>query len=224
MNSTRTVLAGLTASLAGVALAAITQIPLAIDYPKAIFHGTPKPIPLTNLDPLRERAPELLVPPRTSLLSRGRPVSASDALPVIGEPAFVTDGDKTGADGAYVEFGPGPQWVQIDLGAPSRIHAIALWHYHAELRVYHDVVVQVANDPKFATGVTTVFNNDADNSSGFGRGRDRAYVESRFGRLIAAQGAIGRYVRLHSHGNTTDELNHYCEVEVFGERTQAGSP
>jgi len=35
-------------------------------------------------------------------------------------------------------------------------------------------------------------------------------------RVIDAKGATARYVRLYSNGNTSDELNHYCEVEVHG--------
>jgi hypothetical protein len=34
--------------------------------------------------------------------------------------------------------------------------------------------------------------------------------------LIDAKGVKGRYVRLYSKGNTTNKLNHYIEVEVFG--------
>ena len=34
--------------------------------------------------------------------------------------------------------------------------------------------------------------------------------------VLDAKGKKGRYVRLYSNGNTSDELNHYCEVEVFG--------
>jgi hypothetical protein len=34
--------------------------------------------------------------------------------------------------------------------------------------------------------------------------------------VLPADGATGRYVRLFSNGNTSDELNHYCEIEVFG--------
>ena len=46
---------------------------------------------------------------------------------------------------------------------------------------------------------------------------DFAYVETNSGRVIDAKGAIARYVRLNSNGNTSDELNHYCEVEVHGQ-------
>jgi hypothetical protein len=61
-----------------------------------------------------------------------------------------------------------------------------------------------------------LFNNDSDNSAGFGAGKDRAYVETSEGRLVDAKGLRARYVRLSSNGNTTSELNHYVEVEVFG--------
>jgi hypothetical protein len=77
-------------------------------------------------------------------------------------------------------------------------------------------VVQVSDDPAFARNVVTVFNNDGDNSAKLGRGGDRPYVETQFGRIFDGKGATGRYVRLYSNGNTSDELNHYCEVEVYG--------
>jgi len=109
------------------------------------------------------------------------------------------------------------QWVQIDLGAPARLAAVVVWHFHAEARVYHAVVVQLSSDPEFKAGVTTVFNNDDTNSDGLGKGSDYAYVETYKGRVIDAKGATARYVRLYSNGNTSDELNHYTEVEVYGQ-------
>jgi hypothetical protein len=42
------------------------------------------------------------------------------------------------------------------------------------------------------------------------------YVETHEGKLIDAKGITGRYVRLHSRGNTDNEFNHYIEVEVYG--------
>jgi len=152
------------------------------------------------------------------LLSKGKPVTASDTYPVIGEIPFVTDGEKDGSDGTFVEFGPDLQWVQIDLGATDTLHAIVVWHFHAQARVYHDVIVQVSDDATFNTGVTTLFNNDIDNTSKLGAGKDPAYVETAEGRLIDAKGTKARYVRLYSNGNTTNELNHYVEVEVFGQK------
>ena len=136
--------------------------------------------------------------------------------PVIGELDMVTDGDKSGAEGSFVELGPTRQWVQIDLGAARPLHAIVAWHYHSQARVYRDVIVQVSDDPAFKTGVTTVFNNDHDNSAKLGIGQDKEYIEVAEGKLFDPKGVKGRYVRLYSNGNTTNELTHYVEVEVFG--------
>ena len=106
--------------------------------------------------------------------------------------------------------------MQIDLGASHPLSAILAWHYHSQARVYHDVVVQVSDDPKFKTGVVTVYNNDHDNSSKIAPGKDKEYIEVAEGRLIDPKGAKGRYVRLYSKGNTSDDQNHYTEVEIWG--------
>lgn len=209
----------LIASLVALTSAVYAQdkVPLQIEIPKPLFAGTPRPISLPNLEPAPTgKRPDLMVPAGTKLLSKGKPVTSSDSLPVIGELAFITDGDKSGTDGTYVELGPGVQWVQVDLGATSSIAAIAVWHFHSQARVYHDVVVQVSDDKDFKTGVTTVFNADDDNSAKLGKGTNKSYIENFEGKLIEAKGVKGRYVRLYSNGNTSDELNHYCEVEVFG--------
>ncbi len=203
-------------ALALAASAGAANAPLKVEYPKPLFAGTPRPISLANLEPANTKRADILVAPDVKLLSKGKTVTSSDALPVIGELTFLTDGDKTGIDGAYVELGPGVQWVQVDLGASAKIAAVAVWHFHSQARVYHDVVIQISDDKDFKKGVTTIFNNDDDNSAKLGKGADKAYVETNHGRVIDAKGATGRYVRLTSNGNTSDELNHYCEVEVFG--------
>ena len=56
-----------------------------------------------------------------------------------------------------------------------------LWHYYGDNRKYNDVVVIASNDPTFATGVTTLFNNDKDNSLRLGNGIDREYYETASG-------------------------------------------
>ena len=78
------------------------------------------------------------------------------------------------------------------------------------------MVIQVSDDAAFKTGVTTIYNNDYDDSSKLGKGEDRPYVESRFGLLADGKGSKGRYVRLYSKGNTSNDMNHYIEVEVYG--------
>jgi len=203
-------------ALSATAFAAAGKAPLKVDYPKPLFAGTPRPISLANLEPAGTKRPDIMVGPDTKLLSKGKKVTSSDSLPVIGELTFITDGDKTGIDGAYVELGPNTQWVQVDLGGSARVDAVAVWHFHSQARVYHDVVIQISDDPEFKKGVKTIFNNDDDNSSKLGKGSDKSYVETNHGRVLDAKGTTGRYVRLYSNGNTSDELNHYCEVEVFG--------
>ena len=128
----------------------------------------------------------------------------------------MTDGEKSGEEGYNVELGPMLQWIQIDLEAAYNMHAILIWHYHSQARVYRDVIVQVADDPDFITGVKTIFNNDHDNSSGLGIGKDKEYIETSDGRLIDPRGIKARYVRLYSKGNTSNAMNHYVEVEVYG--------
>jgi len=191
--------------------------PLKILLPKPMFVGTPKNIRTANLEPItgRPRGP-FLVPVGTVLLSGGKPVTSSDKEPVIGELSYVTDGKKSGEDGYYVELGPGLQWVQVDLGKSEQLYAIVVWHYHSQARVYRDVVVQVSDDKDFVSGVTTLFNNDHDNTSGLGIGKDKEYIETYEGKLVDAKGTRARYVRLYSAGNTSNDMNHYVEVEVYG--------
>jgi len=210
---------------AGAAATAAAQTPapeqgkeeLKLQLPKPMFVGTPRNINSPNLEKVtgKSRGP-FFVPAGTKLLSLNKPVTSSDTQPVIGDAMFVTDGEKSGEDGYFVELGPGKQYVQVDLKAPYQLHAILVWHYHAQARVYRDVVVQVSDDKDFVSGVTTVFNNDHDNSSGMGLGKDKEYIETAEGKLIDPRGARGRYLRLWSSGNTSNDMNHYVEVEIYG--------
>ncbi len=221
----RKILVSLAASAVVLAMApmsaAQTQDPskveLKLKLPKPMFIGTPRNIRTANLEAVtgKPRGP-FFVPSGTKLLSAGKPVVASDMAPVIGEVGFVTDGEKSGEDGYFVELGPGKQWIRIDLKESAALSAILVWHYHSQARVYRDVVVQVSDDKDFVTGVTTLFNNDHDSSSGLGIGKDKEYIETNEGRLIDAKGTKGRYVRLFSRGNTSNDMNHYVEVEIYG--------
>ena len=190
---------------------------LKLQLPKPMFVGTPRNLNSPNLEKVTGKSrPPFFVPAGTKLVSLNAPVTSSDSQPVIGDVAYVTDGEKSGEDGYFVELGPGKQYAQIDLKAPYQLNAILVWHYHAQARVYRDVVVQVSDDKDFISNVTTVFNNDHDNSSGLGIGKDKEYIEVAEGRLFDPKGARGRYVRLYSNGNTTNDLNHYVEIEVYG--------
>jgi len=196
-------------------------VPLDIKLPKPMFVGTPQNIRVPNLEkPLGRPRPPFLAPAGAENVAFGKPVTSSDEEPIIGEIEMITDGDKEGTDGSYVELGPFLQNITIDLGAEYEIYAILFWHYHKQAHVYFDVVVQVADDPDFINNVRTLFNNDHDNSSGLGIGSDMHYVETSEGKLIDAKGTKARYVRLHSNGNSSNDLNHYIEVEVFGKPTK----
>jgi hypothetical protein len=199
-------------------------VKLVTELPPELIEGTPKPIDEPNLVQAPTAAPEFLVPDGTVLLSKGKPVTASDDMPLIGTLDLVTDGDKEAGEGYFVEIMDGLQWVQIDLEQPAEIAAIYLWHFHSQKRAYKDVIVQISDDPEFKTGVTTVFNNDYDDSAQMGKGSDAPYVESRFGKIVDGKGTKGRYVRLYSNGNTSDEMNHYIEVEVFGKAAGTAAP
>jgi hypothetical protein len=197
--------------------AAEKMAPIPIQLPKPMFEGTPQNMSVPNLQkPLGRPRDPFLAPAGVTNVAKGKTVTSSDMEPVIGEIAQVTDGDKKGADGSFVELGPGVQHVTIDLGAPHEVFAVLFWHFHKTPRVYLDVVVQLADDPEFKTNVRTLFNNDHDNTSSLGAGKDMNYVETAEGKLVDAKGSRARYVRLSSRGSSANQLNHYVEAEVFG--------
>jgi hypothetical protein len=193
------------------------KVPLKTELPPPLLVGTPVPIKVPNLEPEQKgKRPDFLVPAGTVNLAAGKKVTGSDKEPVIGSLDLITDGDKAADEGSWVEMAPGKQWVQIDLEKESEIYAVLVWHYHSQQRAYLNVVVQASNDPAFEKGVTTIFNADNANELGLGAGKDRPYIESFQGKLMDAGGVKARYVRLYSKGNTTNKMNHYIEVEIFG--------
>jgi len=196
-------------------------VPLIIDYPPPTFIGTlipPKGIP--NMEPPTKpgyKRPPIMVPEGTTNVALGKLISASEEDPFVGTIDMVNDSISEGVDGCYIEFGPGQQSVTIDLGEQHNIYAIVLWHYHMKALVYFDVIVQTADDQDFINNVEILFNNDHDNTSGMGIGKDKNYIETNLGKLINAKGTQGRYVRLYSNGNNVSDLNHITEVEVYGQ-------
>jgi len=157
---------------------------------------------------------EVTVPARVSLVSRGAPVTSSDPAP-LGELTLVTDGDKAGDDGYFVDLQPGCQWVQIDLGAPREMWLIWTWMYFKAQVYYKDVIIAVANEADFRDA-RIVFNNDDDNTSGMGAGSDESWLETNCGHPVRLNGVTGRYVRLYSNGRNCDDTNHWIEVEIYG--------
>lgn len=158
----------------------------------------------------------LLVPLGTVNLARKRPVKLSDDA-VLGKAEMLTDDNREALGDCFVEMGRGLQWVQVDLENSATIHAIALWRFSGEERVFFDTVVQISDSPEFDKGVTTVFNNSLTGLKKVAeKGKDRLYIETEVGRVIAVNGVRGRYVRVWSNGNTLDDFNQFVELEVHG--------
>ena len=193
-----------------------------IDPKMPVYDCSPFQTKQKPCEPELLEAPLIMVPEDTINLSKGKTVTSSDGMPVIGDLESITDGKKALDEGEQVELKEGLQWVQIDLGHECDINVIWVWrffnvHQKTHKIAFHDVVVQVSNNEKFDGDVSTVFNNDTDNSAKLGKGSDKAYIETRFGKPIVLGNPIkGRYVRLYSNGHDRQEVNTYVEVEVFG--------
>lgn len=204
----------------------VTLVPLQVAYPEPAFLGvTGLPQNTTALPPPKTLRPSMLVPEGTVNLAAGRAVTSNDEFPVVGEVRMITDGDKAGAAGRYVELGDPIErkavWVQVDLGGVCEIEAILLWHFHGEPRIFRDVIVQLADDAAFTKNVRTLYNNDGDNSAGLGAGADREYVETFQGLQVEAGSARARVVRVYTNGSvylsgTEDPMSQFTELEVHG--------
>jgi hypothetical protein len=197
---------------------AADMVPLELELPAPAFKGTPKNLPKTaNVEPLSEKPrPAIMVPAGLSNVAAGKKLTCSVPSSAGSMLAMIVDGDKEAYDTSIVMLKKGTQWVQVDLGAQHEVFAIVFWHAHDTLKIFRDVVVQVADDPDFLENVRTLFNNDIDNSSGLGVGKDKEYFETAEGKLLETKGVKARYIRFHSKGSTDSPLNEYTEIEVYG--------
>jgi hypothetical protein len=196
--------------------AADATVPLKLKLPAHTTKGTPEDLPAgPNIEPPPKTAPApLQVPEGVKNVAAGKAVTSSVA-PYTGELGQITDGKREPLDEDVVEFKKGTHWVQVDLGESFAIYAIALWHDHRLLQAFHDVILQVSDDPEFKTGVTTLYNNDTDNSSKLGVGTDREYFELEFGRVVPVKGVKARYVRGYTKGSSLSAINCWQEIEVY---------
>lgn len=230
-NLVRPLLAGISLSLAVVGLNSLTvqtasaadeKVPLKLSLPAPAFKGTPKDIQTNSYtEPLSDKPrPPFMVPSGLKNVAQGAKVTASDKNATAEALAKLNDGDKEASEQSIIYLRKGTQWVQFDLGSPQEIFVIVLWHAHNSAKIYHDVVVQVADDQDFIQNVRTLFNNDQDNTSGLGVGTNLEYFETHEGKLIDAKGAKARFVRFYSKGSTESALNEYTEVEIYGRAAQ----
>ena len=211
--------------MSALALAAVVafadKVALKIQFPPPHSSGTPKEIKSDNLEPDpgpgKFRPPIMVEPEYTKKLTTEDTKVTTSEEAVTGENEYVVDGDKTPDATSMLQLPGGVQWVQLDLGAEHVISAVCVWHDQGDERVYKDVIMQISNDPKFLEGVTTVFNNDHDDSAKLGKkGTDKEYRERNDGRPVDAKLTKGRYVRCYSNGSTSEPVNNYIEIEVFG--------
>ena len=214
--------------ISALALAAVAafadKVALKIVFPPPHSSGTPKEIKSDNLEPDpgpgKFRPPIMVEPEYTKKLTTEDTKVTTSEEAVTGENEYVVDGDKTPDATSMLQLPGGVQWVQLDLGAEHDISAVCVWHDQGDERVYKDVIVRVSNDEKFVEGVVTLFNNDHDNSAKLGAGKDKEYRERNDGRPISAmvdgKPTKARYVRCYSAGSTSEPVNNYIEIEVFG--------
>jgi len=196
--------------------------PLILNLPVRAFKGTPKDLQLgPNVEPLSDKPrPPMMVPSGVINIAPGSKLTCSDKNATAAILAKITDGDKATADQSIIFLRKGMQWVQMDFDNLWELFAVVIWHAHNTAKVYHDVIVQVADDPDFKQNARTLFNNDSKNTSGLGSGADREYFESYEGKLINAKGVKARYIRFYSKGSTESALNEYTEIEVYGRQAQ----
>jgi hypothetical protein len=203
--------------LVNAALAADDSAPLPIKLPAPTLKGTPSELPSgPNIEPLTDKPrPPFLAPKGVQNVAAGKKVTSS-IKPFTGELAQITDGKKEPDDDQVVEMRRGKQWLEVDLSQDCTIHAIVVWHDHRWVQVFHDVIVQVADDPDFTQNVKTIFNNDVDNTAGLGIGTDKEYFETNQGRLFDAKSVKARYVRCYTAGSSLSAINACQEIEVYG--------
>ena len=199
----------------------MTRLKLGMD---AVTHATPRYKPGAVRPPhLRgeKRRRPLMVVRGLKNMALHKPVISS-TKPTIGELEQVTDGIKTSGRFDLVE---GPKWVQVDLKTPVSIHAIAVWHFYKNPIIYDDVIVEIADDAEFSQNVRVLFNNDHDNSSHRGKGKDTAYISRWWGEVVDARDpdrapAIARFVRLYTRGSADGARPRYVELAVYGMRPE----
>jgi len=196
------------------------KVAIKFELPPPHSSGTPKEIKSDNLEPdpgPGKLRPPIMVEPEYAkkLTTENTKVTTSEEA-VTGDNDYVVDGDKTPDATSMLQLPGGLQWVQLDLGAEHTVSAVCVWHDQGDERVYKDVIVQISNDANFVDGVTTIFNNDHDNTAKLGKGKDKEYRERNDGRPMDAKLSKGRYVRCYSNGSTSEPVNNYIEIEVFG--------
>ena len=186
--------------------------------------GYPKSLKKPENFQVQTKRPPFMAPPGITNIALDKPAicSLEEDDFIDGFADQITDGVKKCREGDYVDIGPNPQWAQVDLKGEHTVFCVVVWHYYRNPVIYRDVIIQVSNDPDFKQGVTTLFNNDHDNSSGLGTGGDPSHLAAWWGEVGDARGSAGlgtqcRYVRVNTNGGCGDESNRFVEIAVYGQ-------
>lgn len=125
----------------------------------------------------------------------------------------------------YGEFGKDnvakSAYLEVDLGEVASIDRINMVRYYNDGRTYRNTTIVLSEDETFDAKDTVVYNSDAENLNGFGKGSDAAYAESGAGRSFdVKEDTRARFARVYMNGqNDTDKTtNHVVELEVMGTR------
>jgi parallel beta-helix repeat protein len=151
----------------------------------------------------------------------GKPVTVSDPNAILNgaNPSIITDGDTARAHYVLVSVQNGAQYVQVDLRQPYDVAKVTIWNdYNPDRpRREQDVIIQLSNDPTFSKGVTTIFNNDQDNSAGQGAGHDQEYVNPTDGSgktVVVDSPVSARYARVWTNGQHYVDDGSYAPVDT----------
>src|SRR3954465_9693045 len=124
------------------------MVPLDIKLPAPAFKGTPKDVPTNSytepFDPDKKRPP-MMVPAGLKNIAKDAKLTSSDKNATADSLSKITDGDKEANEQSIIYLRKGTQWIQMDFGSPQEIFAAVIWHAHNSAKIYHDVIVQVAN-------------------------------------------------------------------------------
>ncbi len=104
----------------------------------------------------------------------------------------------------------------VDLGGEYTVDKLVVKAYHDWN--FEDVVLQTALDKDFTQGVYTVFNNDADDSVGAGKGTDGNYTEvgGSVGHVFKFEPRSVRYIRFHNRStNGVDNYSMWEEIQAY---------
>jgi hypothetical protein len=211
----------LLAASAQVRKTVVLDLGIGVDAVTRATPGNPKGLRPPHLRKEVKRKP-FMVPRGVRNLALYKRATSSVNESVTGDVDQVNDGIKKSGEFDYVEFAGGHHWIQVDLGAVHRIHAVAIWHFYKNATIYKDVIVQIADDTAFTRNVRTLFNNDHDNSAGMGQGTDTAFYTRWWGELVDARGpesdgSPARYVRVYTADGVEGEAIRFVEVEIYGE-------